>query len=145
MRERREKKEDSVEREYLRTRGQFSLGVSFGHREYLPERKKAEKAGWDQFNTRICIHVSVSPSMEQSSARLAIGAQCTLGKTLSWTVAFNGLRCSEAECRRHYVATHRMQFSLPFYTIRRAKYDTRSHVERILKPAIKLSKIRSGC
>lgn len=112
---------------------------------YPKERKKEGGEERNQFNTCICIHISVSPSMEQRSVRLAIGAQCTLGKTLSWPVAFNGLRRSEAECRRHYVVTHRMQSNLSLYTIRRARYDTRSYVEQILKPAIKPSKIRYGC
>lgn len=89
------------------------------------------------------IHISVSPFMEQSSAchRGAMHSRQDLVLASGFQQINTVLKRSVGDI----MVTHRVQSNLSFYTIRRAKYDTRSHVGQILKPVIKLSKSRYRC
>lgn len=136
MCEKDEKKEGSVEREYLwRTRGNnFHLAFRSTVANNRPKEREGGTKRSDQFNTYI-MHTFPLLRSGDSSVRSAIGAQCTLGKTLSrgqWLSTDYGL--FRSKLLAEVIRENRAQSKLPFYTAWNANYTTsEAHVERLLK------------
>lgn len=123
----RKKRKVSSGRNIFAQRDSFHLAlrstIANDHpKERKKEREKAEKAGWNQFNACICIYTYpflLLWNRALPSGRNALSARPCPGQWLSTDYAVPKRSVGDI------MVTHCMQSNSPFYTIQRAKPDTR--------------------